>query len=114
MPKPRPRRAGDRKDYGGGGSPQCAGPMRVKSKGSHRARSSADDAPEITGKWIAEAQLYRGRKVVRRGRPAGSGKKTQVTLRISKEVLEFFRATGPGWQTRMDAALKGYVDSRRP
>ena len=50
--------------------------------------------PEITDKWIAEADLYRGKKLVRRGRPAGSGKKTQTTLRISKEVLEFFRATG--------------------
>ncbi|MDA8348108.1 MAG: BrnA antitoxin family protein, partial [Pseudomonadota bacterium] len=46
-------------------------------------------------------------------RPAGSGQKTQTTLRISKDVLEFFRATGPGWQTRMDNALKQYVAAQR-
>ena len=87
--------------------------MSVKSKGSRHTWRDPDDAPEITEKWIAEADLYRGPKLVRRGRPAGSGKKTQTTLRISKDVLEFFRSTGPGWQTRMDNALKRYVASQR-
>ena len=87
--------------------------MSVKSKGSRRTWRNPDDAPEIADKWIAEADLYRGKKLVRRGRPAGSGQKTQTTLRISKDVLEFFRATGPGWQTRMDNALKRYVAAQR-
>jgi len=87
--------------------------MSVKSKGSRRIWRDPDTAPEITDKWIAEADLYRGKKLVRRGRPAGSGQKAQTTLRISKEVLEFFRATGAGWQTRMDNALKRYVASQR-
>jgi len=87
--------------------------MRVKSKGSRRTWLDRDDAPEITDKWIAEADLYHGTKLVRRGRPVGSGQKTQTMLRISKEVLEFFRATGPGWQTRIDNALKRYVVSQR-
>lgn len=64
-------------------------------------------------KWIAEANLYHGKKLVRRGRPAGSGQKTQTALRISKDVLEFFRTTGPEWQTRMDNALKRYVAAQR-
>lgn len=87
--------------------------MTVKSKSSRRTSRDSEDAPEITDKWIAEANLYHGKKLVRRGRPAGSGQKTQTTLRISKEVLRFFRATGPGWQTRMDNALKRYVASQR-
>ena len=87
--------------------------MTVKSKSSRRPWRDPDDAPEITDKWIAEATLYHGKKLVRRGRPAGSGQKTQTTLRISKGVLEFFRATGPGWQTRMDNALKRYVALQR-
>lgn len=32
---------------------------------------------------------------------------------MSNAVLAFFRATEPGWQTRMDAALKRYVAARR-
>ena len=87
--------------------------MSVKSKGARRTRRDPDDAPQVTEPWIAAANLYRGKNLVRRGRPAGSGRKAQTTLRISKHVLEFFRATGPGWQTRMDNALKRYVASQR-
>ena len=32
-----------------------------------------------------------------------------VTIRYSRDVLEYFRATGPGWQARIDAALKEWV-----
>jgi uncharacterized protein (DUF4415 family) len=32
--------------------------------------------------------------------------KEPVTVRYSRDVLEYFRSTGPGWQTRIDAALK--------
>lgn len=87
--------------------------MSGKSKGSRRTWRDPEDAPEITEKWVAEADLYRGKRIVRRGRPAGTSKKTQTTVRISNDVLEFFRATGPGWQTRMDEALKQYVATRR-
>lgn len=87
--------------------------MAGKSKGSRRNWRDRDDAPESSEKWVAEANLYRGKKLMRRGRPAGSGQKAQTTLRISKDVLEFFRATGPGWQTRMDNALKRFVASQR-
>ena len=41
----------------------------------------------------------------KRGRPAGSTKE-QVALRIDKDVIEHFRADGPGWQSRMNRALR--------
>jgi len=87
--------------------------MSGKSKGSRRTWRDRDDAPEITERWVAEANLYRGKRLVRRGRPAGTSKKTQTTMRISNEVLRYFRATGRGWQTRMDEALKQYVAAQR-
>lgn len=87
--------------------------MRGKAKSSRRTWRDSDDAPEITNRWIAGADLYRGKKLVRRGRPPGTGTKTQTTVRISNEVLAFFRSTGPGWQTRMDEALKQFVAARR-
>ncbi len=37
--------------------------------------------------------------------------KQQVAIRLSSEVLHFFKASGPGWQTRMDAVLRDYVRS---
>jgi uncharacterized protein (DUF4415 family) len=87
--------------------------MNVKSKDSRRTWRDPDDAPEITDRWVAEADLYRGKKLVRRGRPAGTAKKTQTTVRISNDVLAFFRASGRGWQTRLDEALKKYVAARQ-
>jgi uncharacterized protein (DUF4415 family) len=87
--------------------------MHVKTKRSRRTWRDPDDAPEITAGGAAKADLYDGKKIIRRGRPTGSGKKTQTTVRISNEVLAFFRASGPGWQTRMDAALKKYVAARQ-
>ena len=38
--------------------------------------------------------------------PAVPGVKEQVTLRLDREVLDFFQADGPGWQERINAALR--------
>ncbi len=43
------------------------------------------------------------------GRPTADVTKDKITIRLSREVTEYFRATGKGWQTRMDEALKEYV-----
>ena len=45
------------------------------------------------------------RTKARGGRPAGSSKQA-VSIRLDKDVLEKFRATGPGWQSRINEALK--------
>ncbi len=39
--------------------------------------------------------------------------KEQVAVRYSPEVLAYFRATGAGWQSRMDEALRDYVEQHR-
>jgi len=51
-----------------------------------------------------------------RGRPKSVNAKQLVSVRYSREVLEYFRATGEGWQSRMDSVLRQYVSrqSRRP
>lgn len=49
----------------------------------------------------------------RPGRPLGSGSKTQVTLRLDTAALEAFKATGAGWQTRINALLLEAVASER-
>jgi uncharacterized protein (DUF4415 family) len=38
--------------------------------------------------------------------PAVPGAKEQVTLRIDRDVLDYFQADGPGWQERINAALR--------
>ena len=65
-----------------------------------------DDAPELTDDYFDRADLYHGEVLIRRGRPPLAAPKRQVTLRLSPEVLAYFKAGGPGWQTRIDEALK--------
>jgi uncharacterized protein (DUF4415 family) len=50
-----------------------------------------------------------------RGRPKSEKKKLLVSVRYSPEVVSYFRATGDGWQSRMDGVLRQYVarQSRR-
>jgi uncharacterized protein (DUF4415 family) len=58
---------------------------------------------------FTDAEWEQVKPLVRRGRPLGSGTKTQVTLRLDAEVLEKFKASGDGWQTRINEALKSWV-----
>lgn len=64
-----------------------------------------DDAPELTDEWFEKADFIIGRKVIRRGRPPGSSKKL-VSLRLDQAIIDHFRATGPGWQSRINETLR--------
>ena len=48
-----------------------------------------------------------------RGRPKSENKKLLVSVRYSQEVIEYFKATGEGWQARMDEVLRKYVARHR-
>lgn len=76
-----------------------------------------DDAPRLTWEMAARAQISIGGKIIReadpplgrrRGRPAKEEeeRKQLVSLRLSPDVLAWLRATGPGWQTRLDEMLR--------
>ena len=69
------------------------------------ALSDADAVP------FSDAEWARVKPLVRRGRPLGSGSKAQITLRLDVEVVEKFRASGDGWQTRINEVLKSWVRS---
>ncbi len=47
-----------------------------------------------------------------RGRPPKPNKKKDIKLRIDPDVLKAFRATGKGWQTRMNDALRHWAEER--
>jgi len=71
------------------------------------AAANADpDAQPLT-----DAEWEKVKPLVRRGRPLGSGTKAQVTLRLDVDVLEKFKASGDGWQTRINDALKSWVQT---
>ena len=60
---------------------------------------------------LTDAEWAQVKPLARRGRPLGSGTKTQVTLRLDVELLAKFKATGDGWQTRINEALKSWVQT---
>ena len=64
-----------------------------------------DDRPATTEELNAAMESYRAK----RGRPTGSGNKEQVAIRLDRDVLAAFRASGAGWQTRMNAALRDWL-----
>jgi uncharacterized protein (DUF4415 family) len=90
--------------------------MTAKSASIKRASEwvDPDDAPEITEEWLEGAVHKRGDKVIRRlGRPKLEAPKKAVSLRLDADVVERFRAGGPGWQSRINAALKQHLGRRR-
>lgn len=46
--------------------------------------------------------------------PQKAPTKERITIRLSPDVVQAFRATGDGWQTRVDCALKDWLKSHRP
>ncbi|HEX8378933.1 MAG TPA: BrnA antitoxin family protein [Allosphingosinicella sp.] len=76
-----------------------------------------DDAPPLTWEMAERAQHSIGDKVIReadppfgtrRGRPPKpeAERKEMVSIRLSPEVIEWLRASGPGWQTRIEDLLR--------
>ena len=49
-----------------------------------------------------------------RGRPKADQTKEHISIRLSADVVEKFRASGAGWQTRVDAALKDWLRHNSP
>jgi len=77
-----------------------------KSKGDMESKwVDPDDAPELDDDWFDRAEIRIGDKVIRRGRPPGSAKRL-VSLRLDQAVIDHFRAGGPGWQSRLNEALR--------
>jgi len=86
-----------------------------RNRGSGRKKwTDSDDAPELTRDFFRSADVYKGDKLLRRGRPpVGERPKQAVKLRLSADVLDYFRADGPGWQTRINATLERAVTRER-
>jgi uncharacterized protein (DUF4415 family) len=69
---------------------------------------------EATRAWFERADLIRKGQLVRKGKrgPQKAPTKKLVSLRLSSEVIEHFKAGGPGWQTRIDGALLDSIRKR--
>lgn len=67
------------------------------------AMSDPDCMPYTDEEW------EKVRPLLRVGRPKAEVTKERITIRLSHDVVTQFRASGTGWQTRIDAALREYL-----
>jgi uncharacterized protein (DUF4415 family) len=67
-----------------------------------------EEIPELTDEWFAKAKPHENGRLVRRGRPRldPDARKQTITLRLSPEVIAALRASGPGWNARVDEILR--------
>lgn len=63
------------------------------------------DIPEVSPEMFAQAIVRRGLKPVSR--------KAQLTLRVDSDVLNWFRKQGQGYQTKINALLRAYMDAHK-
>jgi uncharacterized protein (DUF4415 family) len=67
------------------------------------ASAPDDDLPDMSMPYWQEVI---DKTPVQYGRPKALNPKVQVTIRLDADVVEVFKADGPGWQTRINAALR--------
>src|SRR3954470_18441278 len=66
-----------------------------------------DDAPELSDAQVAGATVTIG--IRPRGRPKSETRKAAISLRVDADVLDAFKSTGEGWQTRMNGILRAAI-----
>ncbi|WP_066333925.1 BrnA antitoxin family protein [Azohydromonas lata] len=97
-------------------------PTPEEEKAINAGIAADSDNPELDDEWFKKAkpaseffdkETYEGLVALKR-RPGQRGpqkapRKLAVTVRYDPEVIEAFRASGEGWQTRMNEALKDWL-----
>jgi uncharacterized protein (DUF4415 family) len=74
-----------------------------------RARPASEVLPKLVGAAAAAEMLH-----PKRGRPVSANPKAHVNIRLDPDVVAAFRATGRGWQTRLNSALKDWLKDHSP
>lgn len=92
-------------------------PKHAEAHGYTREDWDAVESPELTDKELANARPFteafpdlaeKMRKNIG-GRPRSANPKVAVSIRLDPDVLAKFKAAGPGWQTRINEALRKAV-----
>ncbi len=92
------------------------GPLVALAPGKDRAATRAEQAARrhavvATGGYAAVRDALAQKRQGQRG-PQRAPTKLPVTVRYNPEVVAYFKATGSGWQTRMNDVLSGWVAQR--
>ena len=104
-------------------SSACVKPTLVRFFAMPRSKALVDAAGEVREIMTADLRSFRAaadvlpaslqRKVGVRGAQKAPVKE-RITIRLSPEVVQRFRSTGAGWQTRVDAALQDWLKTHQP
>ena len=98
--------------------------MNAKLKNTPATWVDPDDAPQLTAEFFDKAVPKIGERAVSRtefsaaadnavrmGRPKSDNPKVALTVRYDADVIAAFKASGSGWQTRMNQALRDWLDT---
>ena len=80
--------------------------MTAKKPSTPATWTDPDDAPELTEACFQTADRYDGATLKPRGRPRAVSTKEPVKLRLDADVVAALRASGDGWQTRINDSLR--------
>ena len=80
--------------------------MTTKKRTTKSKCIDPDDAPRLDRDWFQRAEIWDVNKLIRRGRPKSDAPKQATNLRLDPDVLDHYRATGRGWQSRINQALR--------
>ncbi|QDZ11317.1 BrnA antitoxin family protein [Devosia ginsengisoli] len=83
--------------------------MSASKPGTPNFSPDPDDAPELDDAWFESADQHDGGSLVKRGRPALPHPKKHLNIRLDADVVDRFKASGPGWQSRMNDVLRKAV-----
>ena len=72
-----------------------------------RIQAGIDADPDAYS--LSDEEWEKVKPIARIGRPKAEVTKERITIRLSRDVVTQFRATGEGWQTRMDSALRQFI-----
>jgi uncharacterized protein (DUF4415 family) len=81
-------------------------PNREEDEAINRGIAADPDTYELSATDVKQMKKM--------GRPKAEVTKERITIRLSPDVLERFRATGAGWQTKVDAALRDWLKTHIP
>ena len=95
-------------------------PTHDETEAINAGIATDQDNPELTKEWFGKAkpasavfspETYAGLLAMKRprGRPKADETKVFTAIRLDADLLNAFKATGKGWQTRVNAALRQFI-----
>ena len=80
--------------------------MPTKKRTPRKKWIDPDEAPHLDREWFTRGEIREVDRLIRPGRPKSDSPKEAVSIRLDPDVLEHYRAKGPGWQSRINEDLR--------